>query len=169
MSAPLPSRRQLTKAALAATLLGPLACLIRPANAEDDPLLTIGHPGGTTELPRSVIETMALRTISTATPWTEGISAFEGPLLRDVLARAGIGASSGTTIVARALNDYVVDMPLADAFDHDVIVATRENGLHMPLRKRGPFFILYPLNDPALWNERYFSRCAWQLRSLDVS
>ena len=168
MNAPAPSRRDATRILLAAAFAPLAPGMGRAAFAADDPVLSIGHRGGTTDFPRSVIEAMPMRTLNVATPWTDGRIAFAGPLLRDVLARAGIDPSAGKIIVARALNDYVVEIPLSDPFEHDVIVAVRENGSHMPVRKRGPFFVLYPLDQPALWDERYFSRCAWQLRSLDV-
>ncbi len=140
----------------------------RQAMAEVPPVLQVSAGGTAITLSRTDIEAMPQHVIRTSTPWTEGILTFQGPLLRDVLARAGISAADGKKIQATALNDYMVEIPLADAFEHDVIVAIRENGAYLPIRKRGPFFIVYQLDEPQFAEERYYSRCAWQLRSLDV-
>ena len=39
----------------------------------------------------------------------------------------------------------------------------------MPIRDKGPLFIVYPFDSQSLLrSERYYSRSAWQLRTLDV-
>jgi hypothetical protein len=114
----------------------------------------------------AMLAAMPQRTLKTQTPWHEGVKAFTGPLLRDVLAAAG---AQGKTIRAVALNDYKVDIPFDDARTIDVVMARLLDGKPMPVRDKGPLFIIYPFDDrPELRVPQYFSRCAWQLRTLEI-
>ena len=39
----------------------------------------------------------------------------------------------------------------------------------MPVRTRGPLFVIYPFDaDPRLQNARFYERSIWQLRSIEV-
>jgi hypothetical protein len=105
--------------------------------------------------------------ITTTTPWHRGTRRFSGPLLRDVLAAAG---AQGQTLRAVALNDYRVDIPIGDVQRYDVVLARLLDGQPMSVREKGPLFIMYPFDrQPELRNAVYFSRCVWQLKSLDVT
>lgn len=104
--------------------------------------------------------------ITTATPWYDAPRTFEGPLLRDLLAAVG---ARGRTLRIEALNDYAATLPISDALRYDVIVADRIDGAPIPVRERGPFFIIYPFDqEPALKIEQYYQRSVWQVRSIDV-
>ncbi len=101
-----------------------------------------------------------------ATPWYPEPKTFTGPLLRDVLAAA---KARGTLLRAVALNEYKIDIPAGDVEQYDMIVARLLNDKPMPIREKGPLFIVYPFDSNAgLRTERYYSRCAWQLRQLEV-
>ena len=57
----------------------------------------------------------------------------------------------------------------ADKQRFKVLVATRLDDQPMPVREKGPLFIIYPYSESAdLRSERYYNRSAWQLRTLDV-
>ncbi len=87
-------------------------------------------------------------------------------LLRDVLRAAG---ARGTVLRARALNDYHVDIPYQDTQRFDIIIARLLDGAPMLVRDRGPLFVIYPFDAHAeLRNAIYYSRSAWQLRSIEV-
>jgi hypothetical protein len=114
----------------------------------------------------SMLEAMAQTSFTTRTPWYAQPRKFTGPLLRDVLAAAG---AQGTTVRALALNDYRVDIPFEDSQQHDVVVARLLDDKPMPVRDKGPLFIIYPFDSkPELKNAVYYSRSAWQLKALDV-
>jgi hypothetical protein len=53
------------------------------------------------------------------------VSVFEGPLLCDLLERVG---ADGTVLQARALNDYVVEIPIGDCERYPVILALTRDG-----------------------------------------
>jgi hypothetical protein len=83
-----------------------------------------------------------------------------------VLAAAG---AKGTLLHAVALNDYKVEIPAEDAAKYTVLLATRMDDKTMPVREKGPLFIIYPYDDSAdLRSERFYSRSAWQLRKIEV-
>lgn len=114
----------------------------------------------------SSLESLGLTKILTETPWTEGIMNFEGVLVRDVLESVD---ADGKSVRAIALNDYVVELPIQDFIDHDVIIATRISGQPMKIRDNGPLWIIYPWTENSeLRRATYYARSIWQLKSLQV-
>lgn len=114
----------------------------------------------------AMLEKLPQQTFSTKTPWDKNPIKFKGPLLRDVLAAA---KASGTTLKATALNDYQTAIPFDDATKFDVIVAHQMNDQAIPVRTKGPLFIVYPFDSKAeLRSNVYYERSAWQLKSLSV-
>lgn len=115
----------------------------------------------------AMLEKLGLTTIRTSTVWTDGKMVFEGVLARDVL--TAVGAAGTKTVMARALNEYAIDIPAADFFKHDVILATRMNGQILTARDKGPLWIVYPRDDKTeLQDERIDQRWAWQLYKLEL-
>lgn len=114
----------------------------------------------------AMIEKLPQKTFSTMTPWDKQPIEFTGPLLRDVLAAA---KASGTTIKAVALNDYQTSIPLDDTQKFDVVLAHKMNGKEIPVKTKGPLFIIYPFDSKAeLRSTVYYERSAWQLKSLTI-
>jgi hypothetical protein len=86
--------------------------------------------------------------------------------LRNVLAAT---KASGSTIKAVALNDYKTQIPMDDAAKFDVIVAHSMNGQDIPVRTKGPLFIVYPFDrQPELKTPTYYERSAWQLQRMEI-
>lgn len=114
----------------------------------------------------SMLERMAQISFVTHTPWFPQARKFTGPLLRTVLAAAG---AQGAALRVIALNDYRVDIPFDDALRIDVVLARLLDDKPMPVRDMGPLFIIYPFDQqPQLRNAVYYSRCAWQLKGIEV-
>lgn len=125
------------------------------------------NAGDRHDLDMATLATLPQHSFSAATPWFPAPVKFTGPLLRDVLALAGAG---GTQLTAVALNDYKVQLPMADATRWDVVMARLLDDKPMSTRDKGPLFIVYPFHQVAeLRSERYYSRSAWQLRTLIVA
>jgi hypothetical protein len=124
------------------------------------------NDGGAAHFDMAMLEGLPQRSITTRTPWYDGPRKFTGPLLRDVLQAAG---AKGTGLRAIALNDYKVEIPFEDALKFDVVMARLLDDKPMPVREKGPLFIIYPFDDKAeLRVPQYFSRCAWQLRTIEI-
>lgn len=112
------------------------------------------------------LQSYPVTTIHTNTPWTDGVIEFEGVLLRDLLLSV---KSSGQKLIAEAINDYFVTIPMEDILNHDVIIAYKKDGKLMSIRNKGPLWIIYPWHDnPDLKTELHHSRSVWQLISLRV-
>lgn len=164
-------RRNLVQGALATGLLAATgARALEPPGAAV--VLTLSgqvrntNDGAQAHFDMPMLEKLPQASFSTRTPWYAQARQFTGPLLREVLRAAG---AHGTLLRARALNDYRVDIPFEDAQRFDIVIARLLDGAPMPVRDRGPLFVIYPFDlVPELRNAVYYSRSAWQLRSIEV-
>lgn len=112
------------------------------------------------------IEAIGSTTITTTTPWHDGLVTFSGVLIRDLLKHVG---AVGDMIAVVALNNYRTKIPISDLEKFDPILATKKNGDHMPIHDKGPLFIVYPYDsDDVLKSEVYYSRSAWQVQRITV-
>jgi hypothetical protein len=161
---------------MAATLF--LSACLAPVAAEaldkptGDVILTVVGPvdhsnaDGAAQFDLKMLEALPGRTATMETPWTEGKVKFSGPLLRAIIDAAG---AHGTTLHVIALNDYAADVPIDDAAKLDTILATRMDDKLMSVRDKGPLFLIYPFDqNHDLYNEKYFSRSVWQIKTIEV-
>lgn len=159
--------------AVAAVVLAVLPSMAAPlARPSGEPVLIVSgkiaqtNVGETAAFDMTMLEALPRRVTETETPWTKGKTRFEGPLGAALLDSVG---ASGTTLRIVALNEYAVDVPIEDFRKWPVILATRRDGRPMPVRDKGPIFVIYPFDaDRGLWNETYFARSAWQVKSIEV-
>lgn len=114
----------------------------------------------------ATLQALPQKSFTTHTPWDKNPTAFSGPLLRDVLQ---LVKARGQHVRAVALNDYRVKLPVSDAQEHDVLVALQINGQPIPVRTKGPLFIVYPFDSKKLLQHKtYFERSIWQLKAIEV-
>lgn len=138
---------------------GPVVLLI-------DGAITQSNTASGLAIDQAMLDNLPQTVVTTETPWTQGPSDFSGVSLKVILDLAG---AKGTTITAVALNDYTIDIPIADAQNEKVIIADRRNGALMPIRDKGPLWIIYPLsNQSDLDDESTYSKMIWQLKQLTI-
>ncbi|MDD9727564.1 molybdopterin-dependent oxidoreductase [Roseovarius sp. SK2] len=114
----------------------------------------------------TMLEALPPARLNTGTVVTDGVKHFEGVLMRDLFNHVG---AEGRTVTATALNDYVIDIPMTDFRDFDVIMATHMDGERLLASDKGPLWIVYPRDDHReLQDIRYDYRWVWQLVRLDV-
>lgn len=78
--------------------------------------------------------------------------------------------ASGQTAIASALNDYETRIPISDFTEFQVLLAMKRDGEYMPVRDKGPLFIIYPFDsNPVLKTQKFYSRSAWQLAKLTIA
>ena len=124
------------------------------------------NEGAAAHFDMAMLAAMPQQSLSLRTPWYAQPRRFTGPLLRDVLRAAG---ASGTALRLIALNDYRVDIPFDDTQRHDVLLARLLDDQPMSVRDKGPLFVIYPFDShPELRSAVYYSRSAWQLRTIEV-
>lgn len=129
-------------------------------------LIGMRNAGKAAEFDMDMLAALPQTSFSTRTPWYPEAHKFTGPLLRDVLAAVD---AQGKTLRAIALNDYKVELPVEDAKRYPLILARLMDDKPMPIREKGPLFIIYSFDsDESLRSERYYSRSAWQLKQIEV-
>ena len=102
----------------------------------------------------------------TTTIWTEGLNTFQGVSLKTLVDL--IGAEEGT-LLATAINDYTVEIPISDAVENGPIVAYLMNDMEMSVRDKGPLWVIYPYDSSADYrSEVVYSRSIWQLDRIEV-
>lgn len=155
--------------AFSLAVIAGLATMGQAAAEPGKPILTVsgkvGAPSGVT-FDREALEKLGLASIETTTPWHTGKVKFEGVPLKVLMKHV---AASGDTVQALALNDYATSIPIDDFEKYNVILALKRDGEYMPVRDKGPLFIVYPYDsDPELNSRKFYSRSAWQVKELVV-
>ncbi len=113
-----------------------------------------------------MIEALGVNGFETTCPWYDGAMKFEGPLMRKLLETVG---AKGSVLSVQALNDYTTDIPMDDFSKFDAVLAVKRNGEYMPVRDKGPLFIVYPYDSiPELKSQTYYKRSAWQVARMTV-
>lgn len=161
-------RTVLRNAALVAGMLFMGAAVAQTAAPSNKPILTISGKvtGDVVEFDREKLEALGMVAIETNTPWYKGAVKFEGVPLDKLMQSVG---ANGEKVVALALNDYSTEIPIEDFAKHKAILALKRDGEYMPVRDKGPLFIVYPYDqNPELRSQKYYSRSAWQVSRLVV-
>lgn len=136
------------------------------------PILTISgkinvtNGPGVAKFDRAMLESLGMVSFVTSTPWYSEPVKFEGVPLAKLMDAVG---ARGDRLMAVALNDYSAEVPIEDIRKYNVILALKRNGKYMPVRDKGPLFIVYPFDSNSeLKAQKYYSRCVWQVARLDV-
>jgi hypothetical protein len=128
--------------------------------------IAVTNAPGAARFDLAMLKLFPQHAFTTLTPWGKQPIHFEGPLLRDVLA---LVKASGTSIRATALNDYQTSIPVADTQRFDVLLAHKMDGQAIPVKSKGPLFVIYPFGaDETLRSPLFYERAAWQLKSLHL-
>jgi hypothetical protein len=138
----------------------------------EKPILTISgkisetNKDNTAQFDRAMLEAMGTDTVETTTPWYNGPVKFEGVSLDKLMKQVG---ASGERVAVVALNDYSSEIPIEDFAKYNVILALKRNGEYMPVREKGPLFIIYPFDSkPELKSQTFYSRSVWQVAKIVV-
>lgn len=124
------------------------------------------NSNGKAEFDRAMLEALGVSELSLETRWTEGRQVFTGVLASVVLDAV---AASGDVLVARAINDYEVKIPLSDMRRYPVLLALKQNGNYMRVRDKGPIWIIYPRETfPEIDTEEISDRWVWQLTEIII-
>ena len=163
-------------AAMALLLVGALF-MVAPAMAQapatgEKPILTVSgkitaaNPDGSVTFTREGLEALGTVAFETQTPWYKTPVKFEGVPLDKLMKAVG---ANGERVVAVALNDYSSEIPIEDFAKYQTILALKRDGEYMPVRDKGPLFIVYPYDSsPDLKSQKFYSRSVWQVAKLVV-
>lgn len=121
---------------------------------------------GTVRFDRDALERLGTQSFTTTTPWHRQPTTFEGIPLDRLMQAVG---ATGDHITALALDDYSTDIPIEDFRKYHTILALKHDGEYMPVRDKGPLFIVYPYDsDPELKYQKFYNRSAWQVSHIIV-
>ncbi len=128
--------------------------------------IDVTNAPGRAEFDREMLEGLGTIELRTSTYWTAGTPVFSGVLGRTLLRAVG---ARGTRAECRALNDYVVTIPLADFEQYDVVLALKMNGRYMRIRDKGPIWVVYPWDGHSeLDDEQTKQKAIWQLVTMRI-
>ncbi len=128
--------------------------------------IAVTNRDGTAQFDRALLESIGMVSFVTNTPWYKGPVRFEGVPLAKLMQAVG---AKGERLAVVALNDYSAEVPMEDVTKYNVILALKRNGEYMPVRDKGPLFVIYPFDsDPDLRNQKYYSRSVWQVARIEV-
>jgi hypothetical protein len=98
--------------------------------------------------------------------WTEGVQPFTGVPLAVLLDRLDV---EDGTLMAKAINDYAIEIPVEDIDPQAPMGAYMMNGQEMSRRDKGPLWIVYPYDSDAKYRaEIAYARSIWQLDRIAV-
>lgn len=120
----------------------------------------------TAQFDLEMLQALPEHSFTTTTIWTDGPQEFLGVELSVIAELIGF---SGDTLSASAVNDYSVDIPISDAVQGRALIAYLRNESPMPLRDKGPLWIVFPYDSsPDFQSETIYSRSIWQLNRIAV-
>lgn len=129
--------------------------------------ITKTNLGETAAFDLTTLESLGLVGFETTTPWYTAPVRFDGVRMTRLMDAVG---ATGSSVRAVALNDYTTEIPVSDFEKYGVLLAIKRDGQYMPIRDKGPLFIVYPFDSMAeLKSQQYYSRSAWQVAKLVVS
>ena len=115
---------------------------------------------------KAMLEALGVEHITTTTNWTDGKAVFDGVPVAKVLQAVG---ATGTSVVATALDEYSIEIPIEQFTRYNILLAMRMNGRDLPPNDKGPLWIVYPRDDhPELRDPTNNAYWVWQLRTLHV-
>ncbi len=121
---------------------------------------------GRTEFDRAMLEALGMKTIATVNSWLPGQHEYAGPAGKALLEAVG---AKGSGMTAIAINDYKVEIPVADFEKYPVILAMKLDGEYMTVRNKGPLWVIYPHDEfPELRTQANDAKWIWQLKAIDV-
>lgn len=154
-------------------LAAALACLLATAGspALAGAVLTVQNtrsdPPREVQLDEAAVAALPAHTIRTRTDFTDGVTEFSGPSMTDLIALVGAEDASEARIVAA--NDYSVAIPVSDFTTYGVILAATANGKRLSPRGKGPYWVMYPLDDfSELQDPVYNNRLIWQVTRIEL-
>ena len=114
----------------------------------------------------AMLDALGTVEFETTTIWTDGPQVFRGVSLQRLVE---ILDAEGAVIAASALNDYMVEIPVADAVEGGPILAFENNGRMLAVRDKGPLWLVYPYDSSSDYqSEVIYARSIWQVRRMEI-
>lgn len=140
--------------------------IVLDGRVEDETALSLAVRGKEFRLTRSELESIRPHRVQTSTFWSADHGTFEGPLLRDVLARVGLDSAEAVRLTG--LDGFSNVIPRQDWERWPILIASRNDGKPIPISAKGPLRIIYPRDmDAELLEPIYRLRWVWLLARIE--
>ena len=130
--------------------------------------ISVTNSGESLVMDMETIEKLGLVEYTVDDPWAETKVTYTGVLLSDLKKYSGM-SNAATSIAMTALDDFTVDISVADIDRWPIMLATRTNGEYMDIENAGPTRIIFPYHTGTFDLETYNKFWIWNLKSMDVS
>ncbi len=128
--------------------------------------IDVTNVDGTLQFDRETFAEIDQTQIDTSTIWTDSVHMFQGVSLLSLTELLGV---SEGTLVATAINDYSIEIPVSDAIEDGPIIAYEMDGKPMSVRDKGPLWVIYPYDSsPDYRTAVIHGRSIWQLDRIEV-
>lgn len=116
---------------------------------------------------RTTIEAVGLVEYTVTDPFEQRPIRYRGVLMRDLLERWQV-ANDAITMQLTALNDYKIDIPLAEFHQYPILFALQADGLYMQTDYRGPAMLVYPVDQYHFELLTVQRKWIWQIKAIDI-
>lgn len=116
---------------------------------------------------RTTIEAVGLVEYTVTDPFEQRSIRYRGVLMRDLLEHWQV-ADDATTMQLTALNDYKIDIPLAEFRQYPILFALQADGLYMQPDYRGPAMLVYPVDQYKFELLAVQRKWIWQIKAIDI-
>ncbi len=165
-------RTTITQASLLLALTALLLTPLVHSNTDDSVVLVVSGKHGVEtqqeplEITFSQLKGLPSETITTSTPWTEGIVTWEGVRVSTLMAYL---KTPSMRFKASALDGYEIMFEGVDIEKYPIIIAYKKDGEYMSVRKLGPLWIMFPFDDyKELSPAKFRNLAVWQLTSIEI-
>lgn len=140
---------------------------------EQDAVLTVNGKIGTSNtadaivMDRATIEKVGLVEYTVQDPFADHAITYRGVLMRDLLALWQV-PKNAETVQLTALNDYQVDIPVADFYQYPILYAMQADGVYMEPDYQGPAMLVFPVDDYQFDKITVRRRWIWQIKTIEI-
>lgn len=138
--------------------------------AQTDAVLKVVDPAQPNEAPvlltMAALEAIETQSFHTSTIWTDGVHEFRGVSLTALLDHLDLSAEA---LIATAINDYAIPLPMPAADEAGPILAYEMDGAPMTRRGKGPLWLVYPYDSHSKFRtQTIYARSVWQLNKIEI-
>jgi hypothetical protein len=127
--------------------------------------ISVTNQDGALVFDQPTVEQLGVQQVKLYEPWVKKDLVFRGVWLQDLLAVAGV-APGATRVHITALDDYAVDLTVADIKAGGIMLATRAgDGSAIPIDEGGPTRIVFMDSVEAGANA---DQWVWSIKSIEV-
>ncbi|MGF1765018.1 molybdopterin-dependent oxidoreductase [Aliivibrio kagoshimensis] len=118
-----------------------------------------------TSLSFTELTSLPSASITTDLPWTPDVNTYTGVPLIELLRSEGI--EDAKAVILYGLNDYAAVVQMSDVKKYNPIIAYYKNSKPMKVRDKGPYWLIFPLDQYEELNTAYYyTQMVWQLEKV---